>query len=293
MIRVREAVSDADHEDWIRVRRTLLPNESGGTVESLRARESPERLLLLADLGARVAGSGLADRSDIGDRFFVSARVLPDARRRGVGTALLRAAAANAARSGVQKVSAHVEDSGARAFAERFGFREIDRQVEQVKVLDDEPEPPLLRGLDVVTVAERPELLRAADPLACEGYADFALDGPATIAFDEWLREEATLPEGSFVALEGGQVVGFSGLVRHDDEAVAEDGLTVVRRDRRGRGIAYALKRMELAWASANGYREVVTWTQRGNDAMRGLNERLGYAYRSESVTMLAALPLP
>jgi mycothiol synthase len=293
MIALREAQSDADLEDWIRVRRAVLPNESGGTVESLRAQEGPERRLLLAELDGEVAGSGLADRSDIRDRFFVMARVLPGARRRGVGTALLHSLAAHAWRFDVEQVSTHLEEPEARGFAERFGFREIDRQVEQVKALGDEPEPPPLDGLEVVTVAERPELLRAAYPLACEGYADFALDGPATLSLDDWLREEATLPEGSFVALEDGEIVGFSGLMRHDNDGVAEDGLTVVRRDRRGRGIASALKRMELAWAAANGFREVVTWTQRGNDAMRRLNERLGYEYRDESVTMLAPLPLP
>ena len=51
----------------------------------------------------------------------------------------------------------------------------------------------------------------------------------------------------------------------HDNPGVAEDGLTVVRRDWRRRGLALALKRLELAWAAANGIREIVTWTQRGN----------------------------
>ena len=55
--------------------------------------------------------------------------------------------------------------------------------------------------------------------------------------------------------------------MRHDNEGVAEDGLTVVRRDWRRRGLATALKRRELAWAAGNGIREVVTWTQRGTRA--------------------------
>ena len=292
MIELREAASDADLEGFIRVRRALLPNESGGTVELLRAQSRPERLLLLAELDGKLAGSGLSDRSDIGDRFVLKPRVLPWARRRGVGTLLVRALAAHAERFGVTQVSTHLEEPDARGFAERFGFREIDRQVEQVRELSDEPEPPPLDGLEVTTIAERPELLREAYPLACEGWADFALDGPASIALDDWLLEEATLPAGSFVALEDGEIVGYSGLIRHDNEGVAEDGLTVVRRDRRGRGIANALKRMELAWAAAHGYRDVVTWTQQGNEAKRRLNERLGYVYRDESVTMLAPLPL-
>jgi uncharacterized protein (TIGR00730 family) len=38
---------------------------------------------------------------------------------------------------------------------------------------------------------------------------------------------------------------------------------------------------------------EVVTWTQRGNEGMRRLNELLGYEYRAISLTMCAPLPLP
>ena len=62
--------------------------------------------------------------------------------------------------------------------------------------------------------------------------------------------------------------------------------------DWRRRGLARALKARELEWAAANGYREVVTWTQRGNDGMRALNEQLGYGYRGFSITMIAPLPL-
>jgi mycothiol synthase len=293
MIRIRPAESDADLEDWIRVRRAVLPNESAGSLETMRARERPERLLLLAELDGRLAGSGLADRADVRGRFAVAPRVLPAVRRRGVGTALLRELAAHAKVQGFELVSAHVDDHGSRAFAERFGFREVDRQVEQVKKLGDEPPPPpLLDGVQIASVADRPELLRDAYPLAREGYADLVLDEPASISLEDWLRDEATLPEGSFVALADGEIVGYSGLMRHDLPGVAEDGLTVVRRDWRRRGLALALKRLELRWAAENGLREVVTWTQRGNEGMRRLNELLGYEYRTVSVTMVASLPL-
>jgi GNAT superfamily N-acetyltransferase len=191
------------------------------------------------------------------------------------------------------KLSTHLEEEAARPFAERFGFREIDRQVEQVKTLGAEPDPPAFPDeIEVVSIAERPDLLREAYPLAQQGWADMALDGPAHISLDFWLRYEATLPEGSFVALADDEIVGFSGLVEHDNAGVAEDGLTVVRRDWRHRGLAIALKRKELAWAAEHGFREVVTWTQLGNDGMRRVNELLGYEYRDVSITMLAPLPL-
>ena len=54
----------------------------------------------------------------------------------------------------------------------------------------------------------------------------------------------------------------------------------------RGRGLGTALKIRELAWASRNGIRECVTWTQRGNEALQGVNNRLGYTVRSISVSM-------
>jgi mycothiol synthase len=85
-----------------------------------------------------------------------------------------------------------------------------------------------------------------------------ATERPATIPLEDWLRDEATLPEGSFAALMDGEIVGYSGLLRHDNPGTAEDGLTVVRRDWRRRGLASVLKEMELAWAAANGFAEVV-----------------------------------
>jgi len=293
MIAVRPATSDADLEAWIRVRRVVLPNESAGTLTELRERGDPERLLLVAELDGSLAGSGLSVRSDISDRFFLAPRVLPGRRRRGVGTALLRELVTHA-ESYVDEVSLVVEDEGSRAFAERFGFREVGRQVEQVKVLGEErPTATLPPGVEVVSVDERPELLREAYELASEGYADFATVAPASVSLEDWLREEATLPGGSFAALAEGEVVGYSGLMAHDNPGVAEDGLTVVRRDWRRRGLARALKRLELHWAAQNGVREVVTWTQRGNEGMRRLNELLGYEYRAISLTMCAPLPLP
>ena len=294
MIDVRRAESDADLEGWIHVKRAVLPNESAWTVEEFRTRLSPDRTVLVAALDGEIVGAGLAGRSDDPNRGFVAPRVHPDARRRGVGTALLRDCLGFVESLGLSRVSGQATDSGSKEFAERHGFVETDRQVEQVLALDAEIAlDPIPDGVDVVTVAERPELLEAAYPLARdEGYPDLALEGSISIPLDEWLHDEATLPDGSFVALADGEIIGYSGLMRHDNEGVAEDGLTVVRREWRRRGLAKALKQRELAWARDAGLREVVTWTQTGNDGMRAVNERLGYEYRDVAITMAATLPL-
>jgi GNAT superfamily N-acetyltransferase len=190
---------------------------------------------------------------------------------------------------GFTTVGGHAEDDGALAFAIRHGFEEVDRQVEQVRNLSGlEPAPPPFPDLELATVAQRPELLQRAYALARQGFADMALrTGPATIAVDAWLREEATLPGGSFVALEHGMIVGYAGLLAWDgDPSRAENGLTVVDRRWRGRGLATALKRRQLAWAAANGITQVVTWTQADNEAMRRVNQGLGYVTGTISRTM-------
>lgn len=88
-------------------------------------------------------------------------------------------------------------------------------------------------------------------------------------------------------------MIGCAGLNRDTDRPErAENALTAVRRDWRGRGIASHLKRRTLQWAAANGLRELYTWTQAGNSRMRALNEHLGYVTTQSSITVSRALPL-
>jgi mycothiol synthase len=293
-LEVRSAETDADLEGWIRVKRAVFPNESAWTVQEFRERHEPDTLVLVAELDREIVGAGLGGRSDVQGRGFVAPRVRPDARRRGVGCAMLHRLTQHVAGLGFDKAWASVDDPGSRAFAERFGFEEVDREVEQVISLPSAlPEAALPDGVEVVSIAYRPELLREAYSLARdEGYADLAIDGDVVVTLDDWLRDEATLPGGSFVALHAGRIVGFSGLMSHDNPGVAEDGLTVVARAWRRRGLAIALKRLELAWAAENGFTEVLTWTQRRNDGMRAVNERLGYAYRTVGFKMMGPVPL-
>ncbi|HEY2940507.1 MAG TPA: GNAT family N-acetyltransferase [Gaiellaceae bacterium] len=294
MIELLEAETDADLEAWRQVKLRVLPGERAPTVEELRA--EVDRLFLLAHLDGALAGSGLSGPSDAAGRGFLTARVLPEHRRRGVGTALVHGLEKHCVALGFRKAGVLVDgaDEGSVAFARRFGFEERRRDVEQVRFIGDEkPPPPPPEGVEMAVVAERPGLLRDAYGLATEGYADMALDEELDIPREQWLREEATLPEASFVALSDGEIIGYAGLLEWPgDPTRAEHGLTVVRRAWRGRGVAPALKRRQISWASANGLRELVTWTQRGNENMRRVNERLGYQYRGLTLAMIAPLPL-
>jgi mycothiol synthase len=293
MLRIVE--SPADLETWATLKSTVVPNEPV-TAEQIVESDEPGRLLLLAERDGVAVGCGIAAPSHFGGRAFIAARVLAEHRRRGIGTELLRSLSAHARSLGREGVNAFVyaDEPHSIAFAEHFGLVEADYQLEQVRAIGDEPAPELPEGLEVAPLGgDRDALLTAVwHAVAVEAYADLPLPGEVTYKLDEWLREEGSRPEGSFVALEDGEIVGWAGLSVHaNGDASAEHGLTAVRRDRRGRGIGRALKRTQLHWASTAGVVELVTWTQKGNEAMQALNRSLGYADKSKVITFQGPLP--
>jgi mycothiol synthase len=291
MIELRVAESDDELELWRGVRRALLPNERAPSIHELRADGS---FLLLAYRGGELAGSGSAGKSDMGGGS-VTPRVLPAHRRRGVGTALLERLALHAEGCGHDEVGSMVDDEDSLAFAHRFGFAETGRQVEQVRAVGPaEPWPRVPGGVEILALAERPELLpRLYHELALAAFDDMPTPRKIEITLEQWESEWITWPEATFVALDGDAILGMAGLIRdvdHPDRA--ENALTTVRRDARGRGLARALKETTIAWAARHGIGEIYTWTQTGNENMQEVNRRLGYADRDMAITVRRKLPL-
>ena len=290
---IREVASDADLEAWVEVKNAVVPNEPTN-VEQMRNGEEPGRKLWLAEEGGRAVGCAIAALSNFGGKAFVAVRVLPEFRRRGIGRSLAAVAAAHGRSLGRDGVNCFVyaDEPHSIAFAESYGLADVDYQLEQVRAIGDEPAPPgdvHVRALG----GDRDALLeRVWDEVARESYLDLPLPGEVTYPRDEFLREEATRPDGSFVALEGDAIVGYAGLMAHaNGDATAEHGLTAVRRDHRRRGIGRALKLAQLHWASRNGVVELVTWTQKGNEAMQALNRGIGYRDMSKVITYQGPLP--
>jgi GNAT superfamily N-acetyltransferase len=272
----------------------VIPGERTATVAEMREQDSSDRLLMLATIDGSVVGSGVADRSDSAGGGFVAPRVLPEHRRRGVGSALLTVLADHVAALGLPEVRSMVDDPRSLGFAERFGFVEIDRQIEQVRAIGRVEPPPsaLPAGVDVLTLDQHPQLWAACyDRFGREVLADFALFQPLQISAEQWSTSWAGDP--MFLALYGGEVIGCAGLDRDTDRPErGENALTAVRRDWRGRGIASHLKRRTLRWAADHGLSELYTWTQAGNTSMLRLNEHLGYVRGQTSITVARPLPL-
>jgi len=294
MIELSGAESDSELEAWRSVRMAILPNERTSTVAELRAQTEEDTLFVLAYVDGALAGSGVSTGSSSGGAF-TQPRVLPAFRGRGVGARLIHALADHALACGHEEAGAMVEEPGALGFAARFGFVERNRQLEQVRAIEpDEAEPEVPAGVEIVSLRGRNDLRARLYPeLVSEALGDLVLDRPLEVTEERWWREWLPSTEWTFVALVDGELVGMAGLLDDPDRPErAENALTAVRRDVRGRGIGRALKQRTLQCAAERGLAEVYTWTQTGNEAMQRLNRALGYVDRDVVVNVRAPLPL-
>ena len=285
---IRRAETDADLAGWCEVWSAITPREPV-TLEQVKRRleRQPERLFLIAEKDSRLVGSGLVAPSDSPNRKFVGVRVLPEWRRRGVGSELYDRALVHARALEPEWISTMLSeaDSDSMAWAERRGFEEYGRQVELVLELrGDESAPAPPDGIEIVEVT--PDLHEAAYALTQEAWEDLPTTVPVELApFDVWLEEEMGGPI-SFAAMEDGEMVGFAGLMERDAPGLLEHGLTATRRTHRRRGIATALKQTQVAWAAANGYRELITFTQDRNEGMQAINLALGFEPQPAWISM-------
>ena len=277
---IRRAETEADFELCARIKSTVEP---GQPVTAAELREDPlARMLIHGE-----AGYGLVKESSVVGCAYTMVRVLPGERRRGVGSALLAACSDEARELGKSALYGRVEgdDPESLAWVERRGFVVLSQDVEQVRDLGGEepaPEPP-----PGIVVAEfRPEHLEGVYAVAVDATPDLAVGADiAARPYEGWLAEM----EGRIlvVALEGDRVVGYATLLPLAAlPDTLEHELTGVLRSHRRRGIAEALKREQIRWAAAHGYKRLITWTQEGNDAMRNLNLKLGYRERLASLSV-------
>jgi mycothiol synthase len=275
---IRGAETDADLAGWCDVWTAITPREPV-SVEEIKGRigRQPWRLYLVAEEDGFV-GLGFVGPTDSPGRIGLAVRVLPEWRRRGLGSQLYERAFDYALTQLPEWISGLVSgaDPESLAWATRRGFEEYGREVELIRELrGDETFPAVPAGLAIVEVT--PDLREEAYGLTKEAWQDlptgFAVNTPD---FEEWLAEDLVGPI-AFAALDDGEVVGFAALMARDAPGLLEHGLTATRRTHRRRGIATALKQTQIAWAAANGYRELITFTQDGNEGMQAINLALGY----------------
>jgi GNAT superfamily N-acetyltransferase len=243
---------------------------------------------LLARIDGEAAGSGFAllhpARPDLVSTLV---NVRAARRRRGVGTALYEAVSAWARERGFERLEAVVadDDPESLAFAERRGFEESRREpglALDLTAIEPPPvEPP--DGVEIVTWAERPELIRGIYEVAVEALPDIPGGEDERVEpFEDWLAHEmqgsGDRPEATFVAVADGEVVGYAKFsLRNVQRTSVHHDLTGVKRSWRGRGVARALKATQIVWAKKHGYDELRTRNDGRNEPIRRLNEAFGY----------------
>jgi GNAT superfamily N-acetyltransferase len=263
------------------------------TVQWVIDRADPDRPHphLVATVGDGLVGWTLLRGVASLDAAFLIVAVDPDARRQGIGTALLdRALGAAAGESEVVAVASAAAPD-ALAFAEHRGFEEEHRVYEsrlEMSTFDPDGfgalEPPLVLAgyrFSFLSEEDSPALRRSLHELNETAVQDIPAGRPIQpTTFAVWLRDwiEAphALPQAFSVALRGDEPVAFSYVVSQS-EGVGYTWMTAVARAHRGHGLGLAVKVRALRAANAIGLRQVLTNNDPDNGPMLAINRRLGF----------------
>lgn len=228
-------------------------------------------------------------------KFYVTVRVLPAFRCRGIGAALY-----DTVIEGLQSFDLTTLRADGYAnlpegvrFIEKRGFVEVFRERPQhLDVMAFDPAPHVgleeqLRdqGIEIKSLREMehdPDRDRKVYALYWEAMEDVPKEHPITpMAFDEWaewtLKDPQVVHEGYFIAVCGESYVGISEFGASGDGDVLWAGLVGVRRRFRGRGIARAMQIRAIDYARTFGHSVIKTSTSVTNRPMLALYGRLGF----------------
>jgi GNAT superfamily N-acetyltransferase len=289
LIVVRPVENDADIDTFVEIRRRIQPDNPLPREVVVADEQKPDHLGLIADLDGEPVGAASAGKfggAPDGEFAAVTIRVVAEARRKGVGTALDLRCSHHARDLGKSRlfVFARYDDADSLGYFAFRGFEEIGRMQDvRLDLSTAVVERSSPRGIEIAAVQEEHE--RGMYETALEADADIPSATPLrTGSFEQWRERHLSgrvLRDLSFVAVAEGRVVGYAILGRHSEDT-AEHWMTGVARSARGRGIALALKQAQIAAAKEAGWASLRTLNDLGNAPMRRVNEKLGYERKSE-----------
>ncbi len=258
-----------------------------------------ERWLLESEGG--VVGFALVNHSRhsfVADTYWMDLGVVPHARGSGHGTALyeqvleaLRARGARRIRSGTKESMTDglefllhrgfVEDK--RDWESRLPLREFD-----FAGFAGARERVEAAGIRISTLADElasdPDAAQKAYELSAAVHLDVpSVDAPTSVDYETWaqghLEGPNHMPEAYFVAIDPeGRWLAMSNMEPSDeDKTFLWQGLTGVRREARGKGLAMALKLETVRFARARGVDHIKTWNDQSNRPMLRINEAMGF----------------
>jgi mycothiol synthase len=291
VLEIRSCRDQADEALSLEIYNAVVPAEAVSLDESRAWKAAQvEHQDLVATWDGEPAGSAVIGIARARPSALTLVTVLPERRRRSVGSELYREVSRWARDRGIETLSTRVaeDDVESLEFARRRGFVEHGRERRLVLDLAGfDPEPPTPPdGIEIVRWSERPELARGIHEVALEAHPDVpGSEDWSGEGHEEWLRRQP--PEHTFVALAGDAVVGFGRVsINAARPQVVVHGMTGVKRAFRRRGIAAVLKRAQIAWAASAGFEKLETMNELRNEPILRLNKRLGYREAPGRITL-------
>jgi mycothiol synthase len=231
-------------------------------------------------------------------KFFVEVNVHPDWRGRGLGRALYEFVLDDLAPSDpwLVRIESREDRDESTQLLKKYGYKTVQRWEEWRLELTSFDSAPFLggarkveeSGLRIANLAElssdpewRRRFYELREPLL-EDVSSVDARTPATFEQfeDRYFSNPNFLPEGVFIALDGDNWVALTEMSLSENPDALDIGLTAVKRDHRGRGIASAIKARVLEWACSTDRREAITWVEQENNPMLGINKRFGFRPR-------------
>src|SRR5438309_4093435 len=316
--RVRTA-TPADYPALVAVGKASYP-DYGESVEEWRHWDKTWdhskyfKLRLVAEEDGRIVGYGLVNHmrwAFVPTKYRFDITVLPEDRRRGHGTALYEGVVAAVVERGGRTLAASAKESmgdGVRFLTKR-GYREVKRDWESRLFVAGFDFGRFARaggrvtkqGIRIVALADEMERDPAALQKAFELNEDCrmdipSVDPPTRHTFDEFRGDDIDAPnallDAFFIAIDkDGRYLGVSNMFRSlDNPTFLWQGITGVRRDARGKGIAMALKLRTVRFAIDKGIEHIKTGNDVHNEPMLSINEALGFAKQPAWVAYEKAL---
>lgn len=225
-------------------------------------------------------------------KFYLELFVHPEQRGKGVGTALYQQLEQSLASYQPISYSIQVEETETHAIAslQRRGFVELKRDWQQRLCVQDmdrgwleriQPVPPLR----FTTFAEF-DNDEARRRQYCEFYNLVRLDvpraePPTPWGYDEFKKHVFDAPdyaaETLFLAMHGDAFIAMTQCFVSESSNDLYTGLTAVKREYRGRGIAQQLKLRAIQYALEQGIDHIYTDNDSKNVEMLAINAKLGF----------------
>lgn len=305
---IRIAADEADLERLVPIV-NATNSESPTSLDEIRWSDAtyPGTVRFLAEVEGVAVGAATAGRIYVFPPEFPALwaiiGVLPEARRAGIGEHLLSEVSSVARSRGKTELYLRCAEDRPEAidFLAHRGFTELERSKTVRLELAGRPVPAvsLPPGIELTTLAARPDLVESVHAVAIETFPDVpGGDVPMAVGdLAEFRARDVDRPsvpnDAFFVAVDtgSGRAVGYACLLMQPGSTtVAYHDMTAVLRAYRGRGIARELKNATIAWSIENGLTALETGNDEANAPMRAVNARLGYQPLPDEVLMRGPL---